>query len=149
MSGVCHAYLIMSYLPPSLPKKFLWFLGVFLEWKFRWKKCAVFWKLWENFFLAEKNPTSSFKIRGILGKKIQNPMGSRPFFPWKNVLWFLWKFTEIKFRWNKCAAIWKICEKHFFTGKKSDFKFQNGGILWPKKVLWFFGKFTEIKFRWN
>ena len=45
---------------------------------------------------------------------------------------FLGVFSEIRFRWNKCAAIWKICEKHFFTGKKSDFKFQNRGYFGKK-----------------
>ena len=45
---------------------------------------------------------------------------------------FLGVFLEIRFRWNKCAAIWKICEKHFFTGKKSDFKFQNRGYFGKK-----------------
>ena len=46
------------------------FLGVFLEIKFGWKKFAVFWKILKNLFFAEKNPTSIFKIGGILGEKM-------------------------------------------------------------------------------
>ena len=41
------------------------------------KKFANFGKSAKNFFLPEKNPTSSFKIGGILGKKIKFPIGSR------------------------------------------------------------------------
>ena len=39
-----------------------------------------FGKSAKNFFLAEKNPTSSLKIRGILRKKIEIRIGSRHFF---------------------------------------------------------------------
>ena len=44
-------------------------------WIFFWKyslcekNVEYFGKSGKNFFLAEKNPTSSFKIGGILGKK--------------------------------------------------------------------------------
>ena len=79
-----------------------------------------FGKSEKNFFLLEKNPTSSSKMGGLWGKKSSSD--------------FLGVFSEIKFRWNKCAAIWKICEKHFFTGKKSDFKFQNRGYFRKKNV---------------
>ena len=60
-------------------KMFSDFLGVFLEMKFRWNKCAVFWNICEKLFLLEKNPTSSLKIVGILRKKIEIPIGSRHF----------------------------------------------------------------------
>ena len=39
------------------------------KWSLGEKKFANFGKSWKNFFLLEKNPTSSFKIGGILGKK--------------------------------------------------------------------------------
>ena len=79
----------------------------------------LFGKSEKNFFLLEKNPTSSFKMGAFCDQKRFSD--------------FLGVFSEIKFRWNKCAAIWKICEKHFFTGKKSDFKFQNRGYFGKKK----------------
>ena len=42
----------------------------FIEKKPRGKKIAVFSKICEKLFLSEKNPTLSFKIGGILAKKI-------------------------------------------------------------------------------
>ena len=74
-----------------------------------------FGKSAKNFFLLEKNPTSSSKIGGFRGKKSFSD--------------FLGVFIEMKFRWNKCAVIWKICEKLFFSGKKSNFKFENWGYF--------------------
>ena len=74
----------------------------------------------KNFFLLEKNPTSSSKIGGFGGKKSFSD--------------FLGVFSETKFRWNKCAKIWKICEKLFFNGKKSNFKFENTGYFEKKKL---------------
>jgi len=47
---------------------------------------------------------------------------------------FLGVFLEFKFRWKKCAVFWKICEKLFFSGKKSNFKFQNRGYFGKKNV---------------
>ena len=47
---------------------------------------------------------------------------------------FLGVFSEIKFRWNKCAEFWKILKKLFFSGKKSNFKFQNRGYFGKKNV---------------
>ena len=43
--------------------------GFFLEIKFRWKKFAVFWKIYEKLIFSGKNPTLILKIEGILGKK--------------------------------------------------------------------------------
>ena len=48
---------------------------------------------------------------------------------------FLGVFSELKFRWNKCAEFWKILKKLFFCGKKSNFKFQNPGYFGEKNVL--------------
>ena len=58
----------------------------------------------KNFFSAEKSPTLTFKIEGFGGQKSFS-------------VFFVF-FLEIKFRWKKSA-------KNFFSGKKSDFKFQN------------------------
>ena len=52
----------------------------------------------------------------------------------KKVLRFRSKFVQMKFRLYKCAEFWKICEKLFFTGKKSNFKFQNRGYFRTKNV---------------
>ena len=79
-----------------------------------------FGKSAKNFFLVEKNPTSSSKIGGILGKKKFSD-----FFDF---------FLELKFRWEKFAVFWKIFEKLFFSGKKSNFKFQNPGYFGEKNV---------------
>ena len=59
----------------------------------------------------------------------------------KNVLRFCSKFFQMKLTAYKCAVFWKICEKLFFTGKKSDSKFENRGYFVVKKVpliFWFF-----------
>ena len=82
------------------------------------KTCRILENLQKNFFLVEKNPTSSSKIGGILGKKVS--------------LFFV--FLEIKFWWKKFAVFWKICEKIFFSGKKSNFKFENRGYFEKKKL---------------
>ena len=46
------------------------FLGVFLKIKFRWKNVSYFGKSEKNFFLLEKNQTSSSKSGVFLEKKI-------------------------------------------------------------------------------
>ena len=63
------------YLPPE---KFLRFIGVFLETKFRWNKFAVFCEIWKKKF-PEKNPTSQVKS-GVFLRKNEIPIGRRPFF---------------------------------------------------------------------
>ena len=45
---------------------------------------------------------------------------------------FFWFFLEIYFRWKKCAVFWEICEKLFFSEKKSNFKFENLGYFEKK-----------------
>ena len=80
----------------------------------------LFGKSEKNFFLLEKNPTSSFKMGVFCDQKRFSD--------------FLGVFSEIKFRWNKCAKIWKICEKLFFSGKKSNIKFENTGYFEKKKL---------------
>ena len=55
---------------------------------------------------------------------------------------FLGVFLEIKFRWNKCAEFWKILKKLFFSGKKSNFKFQNRGYFGKKKCS---AKFLKLR----
>ena len=77
---------------------------------------------------------------------------------------FLGFFLETKFRQKKCVVFWKIFEKLFFSGKKSNFKFQNGGYFGEKNLnphgqqaLFsmkkgfsdFLGFFLEIKFRYK
>ena len=62
--------LVMTSLPPSLPKKFLWFLWKFTEMKFRWKKFAVFWKILKNLFFCGKKSNFNFQNRGYFGKKM-------------------------------------------------------------------------------
>ena len=78
------------------------------------KNLPYFGKSEKNFFLLEKNPTSSSKIGGFGGKKGFSD--------------FLGVFSEIKFRWNKCADIWENCEKKN-CGKKPNFKFENTGYF--------------------
>ena len=51
----------------------------------------------------------------------------------KNVLGFRSNFFQMKFRLYECAEIWKIREKLFFIGKKSNFNFQKVGVFWSKK----------------
>ena len=65
-------------LPPSLPpdqKSFSDFYENLQKWSLGEKKFANFGKSAKNFFLLEKNPTSSFKIGGIFEKMSQNPNG--------------------------------------------------------------------------
>ena len=52
----------------------------------------------------------------------------------KKFFWFFFFFLEINFRRKKFGVFSKICEKLFFTGKKSNFKFKIGGIF-GKKVI--------------
>merc|ERR1712035_157588 len=70
-------------------------------------KLATLWKSEKNFFLLEKIRLQVPKS-GVLGEK--------------SFSYFLGVFSEIKFRWNKCADIWKICKKKN-SGKKYNFKF--------------------------
>ena len=82
--------LIMTYLPTYLPpdrKRFTDFFSNLQIWSLDRKNVLYFGKSSKN-FLLEKNPTSSFKMGGLLGPKNQIRMGSRHFFPWKRVLWF-------------------------------------------------------------
>ena len=60
-----------------MKKGFSDFLDFFLEIRFRGKKCAVFWKIFQKLFLAEINPTLSFKKVGIL---VQIPYGKSTLF---------------------------------------------------------------------
>ena len=69
----------------------------------------------KKIFLEEKNPTSTFKIRGFGGQKSFSDF-----------------FLEINCRWKKFAVFWKICEKLFLV-KKSNLKFENPGFFEKKK----------------
>ena len=64
MSCVCHAYVTTSR------KSFSDFYENLQKWSLDRKNLPYFGKSAKNFFLPEKNPTSSFKIRGILKKKM-------------------------------------------------------------------------------
>jgi len=55
---------------------------------------------------------------------------------------FLGFFLEMKFRWKKFAVFWKIREKLFFTGKKSNFKFQKSWNF-GSNSLWVIGAFLK------
>ena len=56
-------------LPPSR-KSFSDFYENLQKWSLDRKNLPYFGKSAKNFFLLEKNPTSSFKIGGIFGKKM-------------------------------------------------------------------------------
>ena len=62
-----------TYLPTYLPpdqKRFSDFYENLQKFKLEWMNVRKFGKSAKNFFLLEKNPTSSFKIGGIFGKKM-------------------------------------------------------------------------------
>ena len=105
-------------------KKFLCF---FYRNKLQVKKNILFSKIFQKNFLSEKNPTSSVKIRGFGGQKM--------FFKFAEILLIISSEKE-KF------LVLAVFRKTFSIGKKSDFKFQNRGILWKKNVpqiCWNFG----------
>ena len=62
------------------PKNFSDFYENLQKWSLDRKNLPYFGKSAKNFFLPEKNPTSIFKIGGIFEKKIEIPIGRRPFF---------------------------------------------------------------------
>ena len=57
----------------------------------------------------------------------------------KKVLWFCWKFFQMKFTAYKFSVFWKICEKLFLSEKNPTSSFKIGGIF-RKKM---FRKFLE------
>ena len=88
------------------------------KWSLGEKKIANFGKSEKNFFLPEKNPTSSFKIGGILGKKM-----FRNFY--ENLQ--KWSLGEKKF------ANFGKSEKNFFLPEKNPTSsFKIGGIFGKK-----------------
>ena len=85
--------------------------------KFRVNKFAKFWKICEKVFLSEKNPTSSCKIGGFGRQKI-----IRKSFQTSVI---------ISFKKEK-NAISALLRKTFFSGKYSNFNFQNRGYFVKK-----------------
>ena len=113
--------------------------------------CQILENLWKSFFIG-KYSNFNFQNWGYFEKNnLDSQLVAGTFFREKNVLWFFFKFTEMKFRVNKCAKIWKISKKLFLTGNKSNFKFQNRGYFREKnipQICWNFvhNKIVIIKF---
>ena len=77
----------------------------------------------------EKNPTSSFKIGGILGEKIFSK--------------HLETSVIISLQKVDSGYVGKKFQKIFLSGRKSNFKFQNRGYFGKKNIPQFFLNFCH------
>ena len=109
------------------PKNVLRFRSKFFRWSSGDINVRKFGTSAKKFLYRKKIQLQFSKIGGFLVEK--------------KVLRFCSKFFQMKFRWYKCAEIWKICEKLFLSGKKSNFNFQKVGVFLSKKR---FSDFSQI-----
>ena len=86
------------------------------------KICGILENLKKNFFLLEKNPTSSSKIGGFWGKKSSSD--------------FLGVFSEIKIRWNKCAKIVAMFLVEWIIGSRKCW-YEKRGLTQKRTKMYF------------
>ena len=82
----------------------------------------------------EKNPTSSFKIGGILEKKSKTLMGNRHFFSRKKCSPIFMKIYRSEVQIEKICRILENLKKTFFFQKKIQLQVSKSAVFWKKKI---------------
>ena len=104
------------------------------------KICRILENLRKTFFLPEKNPTSSFKIGGVLKKIVKFPIGSRHFFPRKKGSLIFMKIYRNEVQIEKICRILENLRKTFFYWKKILLQVEKSGVFSDKKCSLIFMK---------